>query len=1163
MKKFYSYIVGAMVLALPLSIAAVAALPAINDTVEETTANGVATINFADSTYATSSAESNEGDITEDRVFQIGEGTMTVTPSTSGTANRFWAVKGKPQLRLYGGKMVFEAPEGRAITKIEFTTGKTWTEPTYEPANNATAKKQWEGNAVKVTATIGKQCQINTITVTYANANEETIKPEVKVVTFETAENIATFNALPKDSAVRLTLTDAYVTKVYNGNIYVQDATAATIFHNTGLNLEEGQVLNGTIIGKQAPYNDIPELAANDSTNLDKVVITEGAATPKEVTLATVNNDILSQLVKLGEAKLIDSLGNHYAVQGEDTMQVYDQFRVLGEEYVWPEEALSITAIVGSYKGNVQLMPVSAEAIEAKPEPALESGVYYLYNVATKKWLAAGNSWGTQASLNDYGLDFTVSMLEDGTYTLDSRVANNATQHFLGANAYVDANAYGWNITDITAEGDTEKVLQLTTADGKFLAFSGEGTVVNATNVADADAAKWIAVSREKRIQDIMDALPTASKENPVDVTLLFQGMNFGRNDQRNSAWQGSPTLSGDNDNFCAEKYNTVFDVNQTAEVPNGVYSVVYQGFYRDGKAAEAAAARTDSTENINAVVYAGEVEKPMLSIFAAAGQKDNVGTNTTFGYVPQTMSDASKYFSAGLYNDTIKNVVVNQGSLKIGVKQTVEGRGSNWTIFDNFRVFCTSNKIDLTIYKEAYEAALAAAQVAQADTIVTGEEMAALNAAVEQYGTIAEETQEAYEEATSALKAATANLKNARNAYLALANAKKAVKNYPYAAVQKVDDLKAAIDLAPANATQADSIAAVLPQLERVASESNSLAEADETALNMTDLIVNPLAADAIDANVWKISGGKINIKSSEPWTDAEGNAEHRYFDSDNWSDKSWTTNMTQELKLTEGQYILSVMARANAEMETFKLYANFGEDQLGSVDMMHHGSSNGLFNFGWERNYVVIDVPMDGAVTIGVEGSTNTAHSWMSFADFRLVKIGVMDYDRDTTITVAPTDNVWMAYVGQEKEVSLTIAHTGTTGTIAPFSVAVGYENADDAEQQGSLNPASVSTTPLHAGESAVASATWTPAATGSFYLYYVNAEGEKVRSEKAITVYASKEEMEAVIAGVSNILIDANAAANVYTVDGQLVRKNAKSLTGLPKGLYIVAGKKVVVK
>ena len=54
-----------------------------------------------------------------------------------------------------------------------------------------------------------------------------------------------------------------------------------------------------------------------------------------------------------------------------------------------------------------------------------------------------------------------------------------------------------------------------------------------------------------------------------------------------------------------------------------------------------------------------------------------------------------------------------------------------------------------------------------------------------------------------------------------------------------------------------------------------------------------------------------------------------------------------------------------------------------------------------------------------------------------------------------------------------------------------------------------------------------------------------------------------MEAVIAGVSNILIDANAAANVYTVDGQLVRKNAKSLTGLPKGLYIVAGKKVVVK
>ncbi len=36
-----------------------------------------------------------------------------------------------------------------------------------------------------------------------------------------------------------------------------------------------------------------------------------------------------------------------------------------------------------------------------------------------------------------------------------------------------------------------------------------------------------------------------------------------------------------------------------------------------------------------------------------------------------------------------------------------------------------------------------------------------------------------------------------------------------------------------------------------------------------------------------------------------------------------------------------------------------------------------------------------------------------------------------------------------------------------------------------------------------------------------------------------------------------------ADVYSMDGRLVRKNAASLEGLPKGLYIMNGKKMIVK
>lgn len=1161
MKKLYSYIVGAMVMALPVSLMAVAALPSVTGEAEEETAakTDTATISFADSSYVMSTSSSTAGDITEARTFQIGEGTLTVNPNASGTPNRIWANKSKPQLRVYGGTMKFDAPEGRAITSITFSSISGT--PTFEPATTAEKPTEWAGNATSVTLTITASWKINTITVVYDDANSETVTPAVKVITFETVADIAAFNTLPKDSAVRLTLTNAYVTKVNSKNIYVQDASAAVVFYSTNLGLEEGQVLNGTIIGTASPYNGMPEFVANDSTNLDSVTVTEGVATPKDVTVADVTTDVLSQLVKLGKAQLVtDADGAHYAVQGDDTIQVYDQFKVLDSDYEWPETAQSITAIVGSFKGKLQLMPVSADAIET---PVLEAGDYYLYNIGTSMWLCAGNSWGTQASLNDYGLDFTVAQLEDGTYTLDSRVKNSNTQHYLGSNAYVDANAYGWTVSETTSTSTSLKVLTLTTADGKYLAYSGDGTVVGTTDDGTTDNAKWLAVSKTERLGTIKAAMATASKENPVDVTLLFQGMNFGRNDQRNSAWQGSPALGGDATNQNAEKWNSSFDVYQTAEVPNGQYTVVYQGYYRDGGYAEAATARQAGTEALTAVAYANNVEKTVQSIFVAANALEGVGVSSELGSVPNSKSDASKYFTAGLYNDTITGVAVTGGTLKIGIKETT-GKADNWACFDNFRVYCTSNQVDLTTFKEAYEAALAAAEEAQKDTIVTGEELTALNAIVEQYDSIEVPSQDAYVEATEALTQATETLNTARTSYKALADAKAAVKEYPYAAEQKVADMNATLEEIPTSAAVADSLTTALQLQERIVSESNVMAEIDTTAINMTDSIVNPTAADDIDANVWTTTGGKINVKSNEPWTDADGNTAYRYFDSDNWSSSAWTTSLTQELKLTEGKYILSVISRASADMTSFKLFAKAGETELGSVEMSHTGASGALFNNGWDRSYVVFDVPADTTVTFGVEGATSTVHNWMSFSDFSLVQFTpAEEVDLDTTITVAPADSVWFAYVGQEKAVDVTFVHTGTSGTIKSFAVQLGYQNAEDVNLVGELDPNYANSGDLAPAASSVVTVTWTPTAVGTYYLYYFTAEGEKVLSEKTIRVYESKEEMDSVIDGVNGVKADTKTSGNVYTVNGQLVRKNASTLMGLPKGIYIQGGKKIVVK
>ena len=60
--------------------------------------------------------------------------------------------------------------------------------------------------------------------------------------------------------------------------------------------------------------------------------------------------------------------------------------------------------------------------------------------------------------------------------------------------------------------------------------------------------------------------------------------------------------------------------------------------------------------------------------------------------------------------------------------------------------------------------------------------------------------------------------------------------------------------------------------------------------------------------------------------------------------------------------------------------------------------------------------------------------------------------------------------------------------------------------------------------------------------------------------ITVYLGN---KAEIDGIDTITGNAVKSGNIYSVSGQLVRKNAASTEGLVKGIYIMNGKKIVVK
>lgn len=703
-------------------------------------------------------------------------------------------------------------------------------------------------------------------------------------------------------------------------------------------------------------------------------------------------NGVQAQITPWAKDRVADdnpnSMADYKAIIDEDaTKYLSELYTTVGDN---GELAISIN--VPSYIGggwcifsNVTLTHLSYTAPE--PEPTLpEAGTYYLKNVATGKYFAGGSSWGTHAIVDAHGIDLGLAVLDDGKYTIDTQLSNKGKQYLNGV--YCDGDAFGWTFAlTKTAAGENA----VTISDGTNYLTTADGTDEVSLAANDDDNSKWVVLS----VEDRMAELQTATADNGKDASWLLPGRNFGRNDLRNSKWTGKLSIGGDNTNMCAERFNTTFDVYQTISVPNGLYKVEVQGFYRNGGYADAAAKHVDGSEQLLAAVYANTAETPLQSIFTEAGQLDaGVTTDGIDGKFPNSMTDASAFFTAGLYNNVVENVVVVDGTLTVGVRKS-EAVGDDWSIFDNFRITYYGEIEDLTVYKDAYNAALAAAQAAlddEANSAVTGEELTALSDAISTYGTV-EDNKDAYVAATSALNAATSTFTSAVAAYQALEDTKAEYESfdtapYPYASSTKKAAIQAAVDVEATSAADATAKKDAILTAVRDYVESNAVAE-EAGATDFTSSILNPNAEDGV--NSWTTtlgdgSGGEIKVLSNEPFTDAAGNSTHSYFDGGNWGASAWDVTFSQDVTLPSGEYLLTATARASQDLTNFTLFA--GND---TKEMTHIGASGGIFNRGWNDNFVVFNVHEDNTpVTIGVQGVAQSQQQWMSFTRFRLVRLG-----------------------------------------------------------------------------------------------------------------------------------------------------------------------------
>ncbi len=332
------------------------------------------------------------------------------------------------------------------------------------------------------------------------------------------------------------------------------------------------------------------------------------------------------------------------------------------------------------------------EEVPEIPTAEIERGLYYLKNVATGKFLTAANNWETRASIGKHGVDVLIAQQPHGSYTIDTQIFENEQKHYLGlvdGNLFMDTPLTEWTI------GILENGHYVLSMDGgiTFMGHRGESTLFN--NVTDPmtdEAVQWQLLRKE----DLVKELNRATDDKPVNATFLILGAHFGRNDSRNLCWEGSPTINGHNDNFCAEKWNAAaFDVSQVVTgLPNGLYELRVQGFYREGGGAnntpDIAAANYAAGKPVqNALLYANNVSTPLMSIMAEAQEGTAPSEHfytTSMGYVPQSQPGAATFFTDGLYRHSLQ-VKVSDGTLRVGVKKDVAST-FDWTCFDNFELY-------------------------------------------------------------------------------------------------------------------------------------------------------------------------------------------------------------------------------------------------------------------------------------------------------------------------------------------------------------------------------------------------------------------------------------------------------------------------------------------
>lgn len=375
-----------------------------------------------------------------------------------------------------------------------------------------------------------------------------------------------------------------------------------------------------------------------------------------------------------------------------------------------------------------------------------------------------------------------------------------------------------------------------------------------------------------------------------------------------------------------------------------------------------------------------------------------------------------------------------------------------NWASFGDYTVMAKPSVATSTAaYNQAVKAANEALAV-EANKVVTGEELANLNAAINaDKGT----TMETIDAATEHIKACTKTFTEAAPKYLALVDAKALEQaKLAYASEEKYTIFTASKEVTPVSAADAEAKAKAIIAARRAYVESNGMAEGVVGKEICTDKVVNPTftASDGKGSLVgWdrSQSTGNEGAPNNQTWTNADGTKGGNYYDY--WDGENKQRVSQEVANLASGKYIVTVKARAQ---QGLWMYLRINDKNV--IDINEFGDTGGVFDRGWNDYTAEFTVGADGKVKIEVANMPSSKQSgWFSFGDVRLVRLSeavTLNEAADNAIEAKEAADVtlkrkFVANKWNTLVLPFAVSDADVKTTFGADAKIVEYSNADDA--------------------------------------------------------------------------------------------------------------------